>query len=489
MSIQEEALTFDDVLLLPRYAEILPKDVSLVTHLTDKILLNVPILSAAMDTVTEARLAIALAEAGGMGVLHKNMSPSKQASEVRKVKKFESGVVKDPIIVTPSTTIGELKTITKEYNISGMPVVEGKRLVGIITNRDIRFETNMSEMVAHLMTPKERLVTVKEGVSRQEVIDLFRQHRIEKLLIVNDEFELRGMITVKDILRSQQNPEACKTNSGQLRVAAAVGTSSQDTPDRVAALVAEQVDLIVIDTAHGFSKNVFSTLKWMKHHYPEIPVMVGNIATEEAAKALAKAGADAVKVGMGPGSICITRVVAGVGVPQVTAIMHVARALKGSKIPIVADGGIRFSGDVCKAIAAGAHAVMIGGLFAGTEESPGEVVLYQGRSYKAYRGMGSIGAMSQPYGSADRYAQESATEIGKFVSEGIEGRVPFKGSLQVVIHQLVGGLRSSMGYAGCDTIEKMRTEGQFIRVTSAGVRESHVHDVIITKEAPNYWVE
>ena len=488
MSITGEALTFDDVLLLPKYTEILPKDVSLTSRLTRHITLNIPLLSAAMDTVTEARLAIALAESGGVGILHKNMPIEQQAAEVRKVKKFESGVVKDPITVSPDTSIGELKAITEEYNISGMPVVLGEQLVGIITNRDIRFETNMQQKVANLMTPKEKLVTVKEGVSRDEVMNLFHQHRIEKLLMVNERFELRGMITVKDILKSKEYPHACKTDTGKLRVGAAVGTG-KDTPDRVAALMAEQVDIIVVDTAHGFSKGVIDTVKWIKSHYPEVQVMAGNIATADGATALAKAGVDAVKVGMGPGSICTTRVVAGVGVPQVTAIMTVASALKGQDIPIIADGGIRFSGDVCKAIAAGAHAVMIGSLFAGTEEAPGEVVLYQGRSYKAYRGMGSVGAMSMTYGSSDRYFQERTEEQGKYVPEGIEGRVPFKGSLRAVIHQLMGGLRSSMGYTGCDHIEKLRTTSQFVRMTSAGVRESHVHDVIITKEAPNYWVD
>lgn len=488
MPIKEEALTFDDILLLPNYTEILPKDVSLTTHLTREITLNIPLLSAAMDTVTESRLAIALAEAGGIGILHKNMSPSKQAAEVRKVKKFESGVVKDPITVTPDTTIGELKKIKSEYNISGMPVVDGEHLLGIITNRDVRFESDMQQTVANLMTLKDRLVTVAEGISRDEAIHLFRKHRIEKLLIVNDNFELRGMITVKDILRSEENPNACKTPSGQLRVGAAVGTS-KDTPDRVAALVAENVDVIVVDTAHGFSKGVIDRVKWIKTHYPDVQVIAGNIATADAAKALAKAGVDAVKVGMGPGSICTTRVVAGVGMPQVSAIMNVVNELKRKDIPIIADGGIRFSGDVCKAIAAGAHVVMIGSLFAGTEESPGEVVLYQGRSYKAYRGMGSVGAMSQPHSSADRYFQEQQEEQGKYVPEGIEGRVPYKGPLNAVIHQLMGGLRSSMGYTGCETIEKMRTQSRFVRMTSAGVREGHVHDVIITKEAPNYWVE
>ncbi len=488
MHIKEEALTFDDVLLLPGYSEVLPKDVSLQTRLTRDITLNMPLLSAAMDTVTEARLAIALAEAGGMGILHKNMSPAEQAAEVRKVKKFESGVVNDPITVTPDATIGQLKSITREFHISGLPVVQGKQLVGIITNRDIRFETNMQQKVVDLMTPKERLITVREGASRDEIIQLFHKHRIEKLLVVNSDFELRGLVTVKDILRSQENPDACKTRDGQLRVGAAVGTG-KETPDRVAALVAEKVDVIVVDTAHGFSKRVIDQVAWIKKHYPEVAVIGGNIATADAAKALAKAGVDAVKVGMGPGSICITRVVAGIGVPQITAIANVADALKGKEIPIIADGGIRFSGDICKAIAAGASTIMIGGLFAGTEESPGEVVLYQGRSYKAYRGMGSAGAMAGVYGSSDRYLQASEEEVNKYVPEGIEGRVPYKGSLHAVIYQLMGGLRSSMGYTGCKNIEEMRTKTQFIRITNAGVRESHVHDVIITKESPNYWVE
>ncbi len=485
MRITEEALTFDDVLLLPAYSEILPKDVSLKTHLTRDIELNIPILSSAMDTVTEACLAVTLAEQGGIGILHKSMSAIDQAAEVRKVKKFESGVVNDPITVTPQTTIGELVEITHTHNISGMPVVEGSQLVGIVTSRDIRFETNDDQLVKHLMTTKDRLITVPEGVSREEVMALFRRHRIEKLLIVNDAFELRGMYTVKDILKSQENPNATKTESGQLRVGAAVGTGP-DTPERVAALAAEGVDIVVVDTAHGFSKGVLDQVAWIKKHYPDLQVMGGNIATADAALALAKAGADAVKVGMGPGSICTTRVVAGVGVPQITAISNVVAALEGKKIPVVADGGIRFSGDVCKAIAAGAHSVMIGGLFAGTEEAPGEVVLYQGRSYKAYRGMGSVAAMAKRFGSGDRYFQESDAEVGKYVPEGIEGRVPYKGPLLGVIYQLMGGLRSSMGYTGTKSIEEMRSKTKFIRITNAGMRESHVHDVIITKEAPNY---
>ncbi|WP_040933602.1 IMP dehydrogenase [Coxiella burnetii] len=488
MRVKEEALTFDDVLLLPNYSEVLPKDVSLTTRLTREITLNIPLLSAAMDTVTEARLAIALAEAGGIGILHKNMSPTYQANEVRKVKKFESGVVFEPITVSPESTIGELKKITSEYNISGLPVVEGEQLIGIITSRDIRFETDMQQKVVNLMTPKDRLITIKEGASRDEIINLFRQHRVEKLLVINDRFELRGLITVKDILRSERNPNACKTKSGQLRVGAAVGTGGE-TPDRVTALAAGGVDVIVVDTAHGHSKGVIEQVKWIKKNYPHIPVIAGNIATASAARALADAGVDAVKVGMGPGSICITRVVAGIGVPQITAINAVAAELKKEDISIIADGGIRFSGDICKAIAAGAHAVMIGGLFAGTEEAPGEEVLYQGRSYKAYRGMGSAGAMFGKYGSSDRYFQESFDKQEKYVPEGIEGRVPYKGPLRGVVHQLIGGLRSGMGYTGCRTIDEMRTKTKFIRVTNAGVRESHVHDVTVTKESPNYSVE
>ncbi|WP_040953490.1 IMP dehydrogenase [Coxiella burnetii] len=488
MRVKEEALTFDDVLLLPNYSEVLPKDVSLTTRLTREITLNIPLLSAAMDTVTEARLAIALAEAGGIGILHKNMSPTYQANEVRKVKKFESGVVFDPITVSPESTIGELKKITSEYNISGLPVVEGEQLIGIITSRDIRFETDMQQKVVNLMTPKDRLITIKEGASRDEIINLFRQHRVEKLLVINDRFELRGLITVKDILRSERNPNACKTKFGQLRVGAAVGTGGE-TPDRVTALAAGGVDVIVVDTAHGHSKGVIEQVKWIKKNYPHIPVIAGNIATASAARALADAGVDAVKVGMGPGSICITRVVAGIGVPQITAINAVAAELKKEDISIIADGGIRFSGDICKAIAAGAHAVMIGGLFAGTEEAPGEEVLYQGRSYKAYRGMGSAGAMFGKYGSSDRYFQESFDKQEKYVPEGIEGRVPYKGPLRGVVHQLIGGLRSGMGYTGCRTIDEMRTKTKFIRVTNAGVRESHVHDVTVTKESPNYSVE
>ena len=484
MQIITEALTFDDVLLVPKYSDILPRDASLATHLTRNIHLNIPILSAAMDTVTEHHLAVCLAEEGGIGILHKNMSIENQAREVRKVKKFESGVVKDPITVMPNTTIRELIAITEKNNISGMPVVVGKNLMGIVTSRDIRFENNFDLPVSQVMTKKERLITVKEGVSRDAVMTLFRQHRVEKILIVNDAFELRGMYTVKDILKSQTKPLATKNDNGQLRVGAAV-TTGKETVDRVSALIAEGVDIIVVDTAHGHSKGVIDTIQWIRKHYPDQQIMAGNIATADAAKALAEAGVDAIKVGMGPGSICTTRIVAGIGIPQITAIANVVSALKKKNIPVVADGGIRFSGDVSKAIAAGAACVMIGGLFAGTEEAPGEVVLFQGRSYKSYRGMGSVGAMSD--GSHDRYFQEKQdTAAGKYVPEGIEGRVPYKGSLRHVIHQLTGGLRSSMGYLGASTIENLQKNAEFVRITNAGMRESHAHDVQITKEAPNY---
>ncbi len=482
-----EALTFDDVLILPAYSSTLPRDVSLKTKLTEEIELNIPLLSSAMDTVTEAKLAVSMAEEGGIGILHKNMSPEQQAAEVRKVKRYEGGIVANPITVSPDTTLGELIKLTEEYHISGVPVVDKYQLVGIITHRDIRFETDFKKPVSQLMTPKERLVTVPEGVTREQVVETFRQYRIEKLLVVNNKFELKGMYTVRDLQRSQKTPFACKNAAGQLRVGAAIGPD-QRAPERIQALVAEGVDILVVDTAHGFSKGVIDQIKWIKKHFPHMPVMAGNIATGDAALALSEAGADAVKIGIGPGSICTTRVIAGIGVPQITAIHQVAQALKNTSTKIVADGGIRFSGDLCKAIAAGAHVVMIGNLLAGTEEAPGEVVLYQGRSYKAYRGMGSVGAMSQVHGSSDRYFQEAQNETGKYVPEGIEGRVPFKGTLKAVVYQLMGGLRASMGYTGMPSIADMRTKTKFIRVTAAGVRESHVHDVIITKEAPNYWV-
>lgn len=485
--IAGEALTFDDVLLVPAHSRVLPKDVVLKTRLSREITLNIPLISAAMDTVTETRLAIAMAQEGGIGIIHKNMNASAQAEQVRAVKKFESGVIKDPITVPPDLTIREVLALTRAHNISGVPVVENQALVGIVTSRDLRFVTELDKAVASIMTPKERLVTVKEGAERSEILALLHEYRIEKVLVINDDFQLRGMITVKDIQKATEFPHACKDEHGQLRVGAAVGVGT-GTEERVEKLVEAGVDVLVVDTAHGHSQGVLDRVHWVKQHFPGVQVVGGNIATAEAAKALRKAGADAVKVGIGPGSICTTRIVAGVGIPQITAIANVARALKGADIPVIADGGIRYSGDVAKAIAAGAHAIMIGSMFAGTEESPGEVELYQGRSYKSYRGMGSIGAMTTQYGSSDRYFQEGG-EADKLVPEGIEGRVPYKGVLQPLINQLLGGVRASMGYTGCANIESMRTEPQFVRVTNAGMRESHVHDVHITKEAPNYRVE
>lgn len=482
----ELALTFDDVLLVPGESAVLPKDVDLRTKLTRDITLNIPLLSAAMDTVTEARLAIAIAQEGGLGVIHKNMSIKEQAAQVRKVKKFESGVVKDPITISPRTTVREVLELSKKFNFYAFPVVEeNNQVVGILTSRDLRFETNLDQPVANLMTPKSRLVTVNESANNEMVKKLLHKHRIEKVLVVNDDYQLQGMITVKDILKEQAKPFACKDTHGQLRVGAAVGTGA-DTEDRIAALVAVGVDVLVVDTAHGHSKNVIERVYWMKKTYPNITVIAGNIATKEAAKALAKAGADAVKVGIGPGSICTTRIVTGVGMPQITAIANVSEALKGSEVGVIADGGIRYSGDVCKALAAGANAVMVGGLFAGTEEAPGEVELYHGRSYKSYRGMGSLGAMAQRHGSSDRYFQEATSESEKLVPEGIEGRVPYKGTMVSIINQLMGGLRSGMGYTGCKDINALHEQPHFVRVTPSGVRESHVHDVQITKEAPNY---
>jgi IMP dehydrogenase len=484
----ELALTFDDVLLLPGESSVLPKDVDLKTQLTSNIVLNIPLLSSAMDTVTEARLAIALAQEGGLGIIHKNMSIEEQAAQVRKVKKFESGVVKDPIAVSSSTTVREVMELGKKFNFKAFPVVNDNHVVGIVTSRDLRFETDLDQPVANLMTPKSRLVTVKESADRELVKKLLHKHRIEKVLVVNDQFQLQGMITVKDILKEQAKPFACKDAYGQLRVGAAIGASA-DTDERAAALVAAGVDILVVDTAHGHSKNVIERVRWVKKHYTNVAVIAGNIATSEAAKALADAGADAVKVGIGPGSICTTRIVTGIGVPQITAIANVSEGLKGSKVGIIADGGIRYSGDVVKALAAGASAVMIGSLFAGTEQAPGEVELYQGRTYKAYRGMGSLGAMSQRHGSSDRYFQDNSSEVGKLVPEGIEGRVPYKGSMVNIVNQLMGGLRSGMGYTGCADIHALHTKPHFVRVTASGVREGHVHDVQITKEAPNYHIE
>ncbi len=488
MRIVQEALTFDDVLLLPAHSRVLPKDVRLTTRLTRGIVLNTPLVSAAMDTVTEARLAITLAQEGGIGIVHKNMTYEQQAHQVLKVKKFESGVIKEPITVTPNTSIRDVFKITKANNISGVPVVDGEDLVGIVTSRDLRFETRLDNPVSSIMTPKDRLVTVREGAERDEVVALLHKHRIEKVLVVNDKFQLRGMITVKDIQKSKDNPNACKDEFGRLRVGAAVGTGV-GTNERVTALVAAGVDVIVVDTAHGHSQGVLERVRWVKQKFPQVQVIGGNIATAAAALALVEAGADGVKVGIGPGSICTTRIVAGVGVPQITAVANVAEALAGTGVPLIADGGIRYSGDLAKAIAAGAWCVMMGGLFAGTEEAPGEVELYQGRSYKSYRGMGSLGAMSGQQGSSDRYFQENTNDADKLVPEGIEGRVPYKGSVLAIVHQLMGGLRASMGYVGCADIEEMRTKPEFVRITTAGVRESHVHDVSITKEAPNYRVD
>ncbi|HET8552117.1 MAG TPA: IMP dehydrogenase [Gammaproteobacteria bacterium] len=488
MRIAQEALTFDDVLLQPAFSAVLPRDVDLRTQLTRDIALNIPLLSSAMDTVTEARLAISLAQEGGIGIIHKSMTPAEQARQVRLVKKFESGVIKDPITVAPTATIREVMELTRAHQISGVPVVDGEDLVGIVTSRDLRFETRYDAPITQAMTPKEKLVTVGEGADKDEVVDRLHQHRIEKILVVNDKFQLRGMITVKDIQKAKDYPSACKDEHGRLRVGAAVGTAP-DTESRVAALVDAGVDVVVVDTSHGHSKGVIDRVRAIKQAHPDLAVIGGNIVTAEAARALADAGADGVKVGIGPGSICTTRIIAGVGVPQISAVGNVAAELEGSGIPLIADGGIRFSGDVAKAIAAGAYSVMLGGLFAGTEEAPGEVELYQGRSYKSYRGMGSLGAMAGKYGSSDRYFQDPTEEIEKLVPEGIEGRVPYKGSVVAIIQQLIGGLRSSMGYTGSATIEEMRTRPNFVRITGAGFKESHVHDVTITKEAPNYRVE
>lgn len=486
MRITQKALTFDDVLLLPAHSNILPRDVSLRTQLTRNITLNIPLLSAAMDTVTEARLAIALAQEGGIGIVHKNMTAKEQALQVSKVKRFESGVVKDPITIAPNMTVRDVLNLTRQHKISGLPVLQGKQVVGIVTNRDLRFESNLDQSITNIMTPRDRLIVVKENANRDEARNLMHKHRIERVLVVNDAFELCGLITVKDILKSSEHPLACKDDFGRLRVGAAVGVG-EGTEERVALLVEAGVDVLVVDTAHGHSQGVLSRVQWVKKNYPKVDVIGGNIATAAAAKALVDHGADGVKVGIGPGSICTTRMVAGVGVPQITAIQNVADALAGSDVPLIADGGVRFSGDISKAIAAGAHTVMLGGLFAGTEEAPGEIELYQGRSYKSYRGMGSLGAMQQ--GSKDRYFQDNEANQDKLVPEGVEGRVPYKGSVLAVIHQLLGGLRSSMGYLGCPDISTVHAKAEFVEITSAGIRESHVHDVQITKEAPNYHID
>ena len=482
MRLLTEALTFDDVSLVPDYSDILPKDVSLKTRLTLGIEINIPIVAAAMDTVTEARLAVAIAQAGGIGIIHKNMSLERQAAEVRLVKKFEAGVIRDPITVGPDASIRDVMAVTRANSISGVPVVDNGELVGIVTSRDLRFERKLDDPVRNIMTRKDRLITVKEGADDDEVMGLLHRYRIEKVLVVNDQFQLRGMITVKDIQKSRDNPDACKDHAERLRVGAAVGVGG-DTERRVAALIEAGVDVIVVDTAHGHSRGVIERVRWVKKTYPHMQVIGGNIVTGAAALALIDAGADAVKVGVGPGSICTTRMVAGVGVPQISAVDMVVAAIANNPVPVIADGGIRYSGDLAKAIAAGASSVMLGGMFAGTEEAPGEVELYQGRSYKSYRGMGSMGAMQQ--GSKDRYFQDEA-DADKLVPEGIEGRVPYRGPIKSILHQLVGGLRSSMGYVGCASIEAMRTTPKFVRITGAGVRESHVHDVQITKEAPNY---
>jgi IMP dehydrogenase len=485
LDIVQEALTFDDVLLLPAFSEVLPKDVSLKTRLTRGIALNIPLMSAAMDTVTEARMAIAIAQEGGIGILHKNMDIAAQAAEVRRVKKYEAGMVKDPITVGPETTVGQLIELTKANRISGVPVVVGDDLVGIVTSRDVRFETRLDQPVSAIMTPKQSLVTVKEGESHERIKELLHQHRIEKVLVVDDDYRLKGLITVNDFRKAELYPMACKDDQGRLRVGAAVGTGAE-TEARAEALIEAGVDVLVVDTAHGHSKGVIDRVSWIKKRYPEMQVIGGNIATGDAALALLDAGADAVKVGIGPGSICTTRIVAGIGVPQISAIDLVATALKG-QIPLIADGGVRFSGDIAKAIAAGAHVIMVGSLLAGTEEAPGDVELFQGRYYKAYRGMGSLGAMAQRGGgSADRYFQDAAAGVEKLVPEGIEGRVPYKGPMSGIVHQLMGGLRSSMGYTGSSDIEIMRSRPKFVKITSAGMKESHVHDVTITKEAPNY---
>ena len=486
MPVINKALTFDDVLLVPAHSTVLPRDVRLQTRISRNISLNMPLVSAAMDTVTEARLAIAIAQEGGIGMIHKNLPAKQQAAEVTKVKRYESGVVRDPITIPPEMTVRQVKALTEQHKFSGLPVVEGKRVVGIVTNRDLRFETKLDQPVSAIMTPRDRLVTVREGASLEEATILLHKHRLERVLVVNDRFELRGLITVKDIQKSSEHPLACKDEQGKLRVGAAVGVG-EGTDERVNLLVEAGVDELVVDTAHGHAQGVLDRVQWIKKNFPGVDVIGGNIATAAAAKALIEHGADGVKVGIGPGSICTTRVVAGVGVPQITAIRNVVEGLTGARVPVIADGGIRYSGDIPKALAAGADCVMIGGLFAGTEEAPGEIELFQGRSYKSYRGMGSLAAMQQ--GAADRYFQDPAVNVDKLVPEGVEGRVPYKGTVTAVIGQLLGGLRASMGYMGCATIEDIHKKAEFVEISSAGMRESHVHDVQITKEAPNYRIE
>ena len=487
MRVVQKALTFDDVLLIPAHSSVLPREASLKSKLTRGITLNIPLVSAAMDTVTEARLAIALAQEGGIGIVHKNMPPKAQAAEVTKVKRFESGIVKDPITITPDMKVSDVLQLTRQHKISGLPVINGSgRVVGIVTNRDLRFETKLDQPIKNIMTPRQRLITVREGAKREEALALMHKHRLERVLVVNKNFELRGLITVKDILKSTEHPDACKDSLGRLRVGAAIGVG-EGTEERAEALIDAGVDVIVVDTAHGHSQNVLNRVKWVKRKFPKTQVIGGNIATAAAAKALVDNGADGVKVGIGPGSICTTRIVAGIGVPQISAIANVLKGLAKTDVPLIADGGIRYSGDIAKAIAAGAHAVMIGGLFAGTEESPGETELFQGRSYKSYRGMGSLSAMQQ--GAADRYFQDDEPDTDKLVPEGVEGRVPYKGQLAPLVHQLMGGLSSSMGYLGCATIDEVRDKAEFVEITTAGIRESHVHDVQVIKEAPNYRAE
>jgi IMP dehydrogenase len=486
MRVIQKALTFDDVLLLPAHSRVLPREVSLKTRLTRKLELNIPLVSAAMDTVTEARLAIVIAQEGGIGIVHKNMPPKAQAAEVAKVKRFESGVLRDPMTVTPEMTVREVIALQAQHKISGFPVVKAGKVVGIATNRDLRFETNLDQPVKAVMTPQKRLITVREGGSRDEALQLMHKHRLERVLVIDEEFHLKGLVTVKDIMKETEHPNACKDPQGKLRVGAAVGVG-EGTEERVEALIEAGADVLIVDTAHGHAQGVLDRVQWIKKHYPPVQVIGGNVGTADGAKALVDHGADGVKVGIGPGSICTTRIVAGVGVPQITAIENVAAALERTDIPLIADGGVRYSGDVAKALAAGAHTVMLGSLFAGTDESPGEIELYQGRSYKSYRGMGSLGAMQK--GAADRYFQESEMNVDKLVPEGVEGRVPYKGSAVWVVQQLLGGVRASMGYTGCSTVEELRTRARFVEITAAGVRESHVHDVQIVKEAPNYRVE
>ena len=486
MRVIQKALTFDDVLLLPAHSRVLPRDVSLKTRLTRTLELNIPLVSAAMDTVTEARLAIAIAQEGGIGIVHKNLSPQGQAAEVAKVKRFESGVLRDPMTVTPEMTVRDVISLQRQHKISGFPVLKGDKVVGIVTNRDLRFEAKLDQQIKSIMTPQRKLITVRDGSSREDAMQLMHKHRLERVLVVDEEFRLKGLVTVKDILKESENPNACKDPMGKLRVGAAVGVG-EGTEERVEMLVEAGADVLVVDTAHGHAQGVLDRVQWIKKSFPAVQVVGGNIGTGDGARALVDHGADGVKVGIGPGSICTTRIVAGVGVPQITAIQNVAEALKNSDVPLIADGGVRYSGDVAKALAAGAHTVMLGSLFAGTEEAPGDIELYQGRSYKSYRGMGSLGAMQK--GAADRYFQDSEMNVDKLVPEGVEGRVPYKGTAIWVVQQLLGGVRASMGYTGCATVDELRTKAHFVEITSAGVRESHVHDVQIVKEAPNYRVE